>query len=107
MDEGDKTDRQRIVRLKLERALKLSQGRLVITMAIIMKQTKRDMCFGEIGRECYRLLCHSACVRQFRFAQRVRQPMTPQPADSQLCNSKCEVRVVRDRFLVPAFRLLE
>jgi hypothetical protein len=37
-------------------------------MAVIIKQTKRDMCFGEIGRECHRLSCQCACLRQLRLA---------------------------------------
>jgi hypothetical protein len=105
--EADKPDRQRVVRLNLDRALKLRQRRLVLAKAIIVKQTQRDMCFGQIGCKCHGLFCQSACLRQLRFAQRVGQPMTPQLAHGQLRNGQGEIRVARNRFLVPAFSLVE
>src|SRR5215471_21284398 len=65
------------------------------------------MCFGEVGPEGQRLLCQPTCLHQLCFAQRLSQPMTPQLAYSQLRDGQREVRIERDRFLVPARRLVE
>src|SRR3954470_20610065 len=51
MDKPDEGERQRVVRLSLQGALKFCQGRLVVPMAIVMIQANRDMTFGKIWRE--------------------------------------------------------
>ena len=76
-------------------------------MAIIMKQTERDMSFGQIGRQGQRLFGQNACTCQLGFTQRVSQPMTPQAANSQLGDRQGEIGVARDCVLVPGFRLYE